>query len=82
MVCETRPQFESKVQALRKDHDNFRSRIRQIMPSLERVTAQQPDVFRHICSELLGLVDGVTKHNAKEAALLHDALIRDVGGEG
>jgi len=82
VICETRPNFETKVQALRQDHERFRSQIRQIIPGLERVTAQQPDVFSSICSALLELVNGVTKHNAKEATLLHEALIQDVGGEG
>lgn len=80
-VTETSPHQGKAVEALRQEHDGFRSTTAKILFRLERMPADVL-VLNRLCEEWRGLLDKIQKHNKKEIDLLLESLEREVGGEG
>jgi hypothetical protein len=76
------PHLARRVDALRREHDQFRQTVSHLVPRLERVAPPDRAEFDKLCGELLGFVARLDEHGRKEAALLHEAFARDGGGEG
>jgi hemerythrin-like domain-containing protein len=82
LVLSCAPFLGRRTDALRAEHDTFRTRARQVVQRLERLSSADPAALDVICGDLLALLEKIEEHNRKETALLQEALERDEGGEG
>jgi hypothetical protein len=76
------PRLAKTTDALRQEHDQFRSESRWIVQQLERLPTTDLPALGHVCDDLLALVGRIEEHNRKEIALIQETLGRDEGGEG
>ena len=82
VVCERQPHLSSRLEPLKRERDEFRETVRQIMRRLEQVSATDQSTFDAVCDALLVLLGKLDAHGKKGTALLQEALLRDEGGEG
>jgi hypothetical protein len=76
------PRLGRLTEALKSEHDAFRGRTRMLVQRLERLPATEVKTLDGLCGELLDLLTRVEEHNAKETALIQEAIHQDDGGEG
>jgi hypothetical protein len=81
LVLNCAPWLGRATDALRAEHDGFRTQARRFVQRLERLQATDAPALDEVCGDLLALLEEVEAHNAKEIALLQEAL-RDGPGEG
>ena len=90
MACveEAKPNMSHKVKALQHEHDQFRTALRDLLPSLEAlaerellVDEEEEEHFIRACQEIDDLLRRVDYHDAKERNLLYEAFHFDEGGE-
>lgn len=81
-VVASRPNLESRIISLNRDHLRFRTRVRQISTRLESLTGWQEDQFAGLCMEIHELLGALDRHDAKEIDVLQESLLTDDGGEG
>jgi hypothetical protein len=79
-TCE--PRLGRAADALRAEHDHFRTEARQVAHRLGQLTATDPAALGGVCDDLLALLRRVEEHSGKEIHLLQEAFGRDGGGEG
>ncbi len=82
VVLDSRPELSDEVRALRRQHTEFRKKLREILARLRTIGPTEQAAFTQTSSELEMLLDRLDEHHRKEAALLQEALLRDEGGEG
>ncbi len=82
VVGEIKPGMSQRTDALRIEHDEFRTSLEQLVPSLDAISPEDEPRFHQVCNEIVALLDQVDRHDAKEVSLLQDALLSDEGGEG
>jgi hypothetical protein len=82
MVLTSAPQLGRSVDALRKDHEWFRSSLGGIVNRLERVSSTDTASFADISQDLHNVLHKLDEHSKKEADLVLEAIERDEGGEG
>ena len=76
------PRLAKTTDALRDEHDQFRSEARRIVQQLERLPTTDGKGLGQVCDDLLALIGRIEEHNKKETALIQETLGRDEGGEG
>ncbi len=81
-VLDSRPELSDEVRGLRRQHTEFRKKLREILARLRAVAHTDLAGFTQISTELEMLLDALDEHHRKEASLLQEALLRDEGGEG
>jgi Hemerythrin HHE cation binding domain len=81
-IAETRPNLQSRIEALARDHIRFRARIRQLVPQLSELNDWEVGQFGEVCDEIRELLQDVDAHDAQEIDLLQESLLIDEGGEG
>ena len=81
-VDECKPNLVEQAKSLRGEHSDFRETVERVVPSMERLSANDRDRFEHECHELSTLLDRVDRHDQRETDLLQEVLCRDEGGEG
>jgi len=81
-VVKVSPQLGKRVDALRREHDQFRKTSHRVLHRLENVSPTDQAAFRDVCAELLTFLADLDKHTQKEVHLLQEAFERDSGGEG
>ena len=81
VVVKSHPQLAKDVEALRKEHDEFRRSLNRTLHRLDRVAPTDRAMFNSVCDELLALLEKVDKHSAKETDLLQEAFLRDEGAQ-
>jgi hypothetical protein len=81
-VDECKPNLVELAKSLRGEHLDFRETVERVVPSMERLSANDRDRFEHECHELSTLLDRVDRHDQRETDLLQEVLCRDEGGEG
>ena len=82
LVLQASPQLANSVDALRKEHQQFRKEASQIVHRFEHVSPTDGHSVARICGELVGLLDRLDAHNKKEVNLMQNAFAIDEGGEG
>jgi hemerythrin-like domain-containing protein len=82
LVLTSAPRLGRLTEALKAEHDVFRRETRQFVQRLERLPATDVRALDEVCGDLLGLLNKVEEHNAKETALIQEAMDQDEGGEG
>lgn len=81
-VVDAKPNMQSRIDLLARDHNRFRNRMRDISPRLEGLSEWQESEFGDICGEIRALLDDVDHHDLAEIELLQEAMLMDEGGEG
>jgi hypothetical protein len=76
------PWLGRATDALRAEHDLFRTEARRLVQRLERLPATDVAALGKLCDDLLVLLGKIEGHNGKEVALIQEAVGRDGGGEG
>lgn len=82
VVREEKPNLDSRIQGLERDHIEFRRRLEELEPEVDALTSLAEDHFEYVCSEIADLLDRVDAHDIEEIELLQDTLLCDEGGEG
>jgi hemerythrin-like domain-containing protein len=82
LVEASAPQLARAADALKAEHDLFRSETRRIVQTLERQAATDGVALEAVCRDLVGLVGRIDLHNKKEIDVLQEALEQETGGEG
>ncbi|HEX7447748.1 MAG TPA: hemerythrin domain-containing protein [Pirellulales bacterium] len=82
VVTESYPQWSERTVKLRTEHDRFRDVLGGLNYRLERTTPDNPEAFQRLCRELGELLEQINDHNQRETALIQEAFLYDVGGEG
>src|ERR1043165_7277974 len=77
----TSSQLGNTVDALRREHEQFRQEASRIVHQFENVSATDGDLFARLCDELAGLLNRIDTHDRKEANMMQDAFTQDEGGE-
>ncbi len=81
-ILDTRPNMQSRIECLARDHIRFRTRIRQLVSELEELNDWEEVRFGELCDEIRQLLHEVDWHDALEIDLLQESLLLDEGGEG
>lgn len=81
-VSSLKPNWQSKIDSLNREHSRFRARIRELSPRLESLSEWQEEEFAIICGEIRNLLDDIDCHDEKEIDLLQESMLMDEGGEG
>jgi hemerythrin-like domain-containing protein len=74
------PRLGRATDALRAEHEGFRTEARRIAQRLERLPGTDLAALGQVCADLLALLGQVEGHGKKEMALLQEALEQDEGG--
>lgn len=82
IVIESYPEFTDRTKKLRAEHDRFREQLGRVNYRLERMSGTDLDAFNDNCQQLNGLLEEINDHNQRETALIQEAFLEDVGGEG
>lgn len=81
-VLETKPNLQNHIERLAKEHNQFRARIRELLPELNSMTDWDEERYNHVSDELRNLLEDIDRHDMAEIELLEDSLWIDEGGEG
>ncbi len=89
MVCveEAKPNMSHQVKLLQREHDQFRTDLCDLLPTLETLANREflveyeEEDFILICQTIDNFLKRIDRHDAKENDLLHEALNFDEGGE-
>jgi hemerythrin-like domain-containing protein len=82
VVVDSRPELKDDVDALRREHAQFRTALRSLLGRLRRQASTDHEAFNAVCADFLKLLDKLDEHGKKETDLLQGALLTDEGGEG
>jgi hemerythrin-like domain-containing protein len=82
VVITERPEMTDTVRALRSEHVEFRTAVKDLLNRLHKVEPTDLRSFAVISDDLSGLLDKLDEHHHKEQGLLQEALLQDEGGEG
>ena len=82
VVLASRSELHAEVEALRLEHDEFRSGVARILSRIRRLAPTDHEGFAKTSAELLALLERLDAHGKKETDLLQEALLQDEGGEG
>ena len=74
--------FDDKMDQLRREHNVIRASWQEIMPQLERISPSNEPEFELICDHIVSLLGQVEQHLQREADLIAEAALVDLGGEG
>ena len=80
LVEKRAPRLSKTVDALKQEHDQFRTEVRRLSLGLERLSAMDQTRFANDCDELLDLLDKLELHGTKETDLIQEAFEQDRGG--
>lgn len=80
-ILEVQPQLTRQIEALRKQHGEFRRALGRLVYRLEHVSPTDREKFAEISTELADLLNKVDEHSACETDLLQEAFLRDEGGQ-
>lgn len=82
VVTESYPEFTERTKKLRSEHDRFRETLGRLNYRLEHMSAADLSSFEESCLQLSKLLEEINDHNQRETALIQEAFLEDVGGEG
>ena len=70
------------MQALLRDHDEFEESLHRLVLRLEHVSASDSAKIDEACRDLEELLVKLDDHHRREAELMQEAFLRDIGGQG
>jgi hypothetical protein len=81
-VCRLHPEWTNQVEALKREHEQFRAIVRKLVLLLDRASPTDLAKLDAICEELQDVIQRVREHSHHETELVVESLMRDTGGEG
>ncbi|MGH7138882.1 MAG: hypothetical protein ACREHD_24310 [Pirellulales bacterium] len=69
--------LHDQINSLRREHDDFRVRLRIAVDRLERLSATDYLTVGEVCTGLLVLLDEINDHNRREMLLIEEVRDRD-----
>ena len=78
-ILEESPQYSEKVAALRKEHDDCRDAIAEIITKLDRLVPTDKVSLQTIRQDVLELYRKYSDHSSRETALMQGAMLTDYG---
>jgi hypothetical protein len=82
VVVASRPELKDTVDALGREHAEFRKGLVDILTRLRHLAPTDHATFAATTADLVALLDRLDEHGKKETDLLQEALLTDEGGEG
>jgi hypothetical protein len=82
VILESHPELTDEVEALRKEHGQFRKGLSRILSRLRAVQPTDHSTLAKVSEDLLALLKQLDEHSHKETGLIQHALLKDEGGEG
>jgi hemerythrin-like domain-containing protein len=82
VVDQCKPHLVDRAKKLQREHAIFREIVDRVVPSMERISADDRPRFERHCDELSELLNQIDRHDQRETDLLQEALYLDEGGEG
>src|SRR5262249_49880151 len=76
------PHLSKRVNALKREHEEFRRTVPGIVDRLDQVSSTDPTTLAAVWDELFALLQKLDEHSRKETGLLLEAFEREGGGEG
>jgi hemerythrin-like domain-containing protein len=80
-VLAEKPNLAEQVDALLADHDHFQESMHRLILQLEHISATDKAKFDAVCLDLEELLVKLDDHHRREADLMQEAFLRDVGGD-
>ena len=80
LVRATSPRLGRTADALRVEHEHFRSEAWRVAQRLERLPDSDREALERVCADLLALLAQIESHSEKEMTLVHEAFGQDEGG--
>ena len=78
-ILEESPQYSKRITSLRKEHDEFRATMSEIMTKLERLAPTDHVGLQVIRQDVHALLRNYEAHNRREASLIQEAVLTDCG---
>ena len=82
VVSETKPHLSFRIEQLEHDHDEFRRKIKHLLPEVDALSEYEGEAFDRKCEEIYALLDTIDRHDMEEIELIQETLLFDEGGEG
>jgi hypothetical protein len=80
-IVRLKPERASEVNALKKQHEEFRVAVRKSLVRIDLTSPQQLAEFDETCGQLRRTINGVLDHLRQESDLLVQTFTQDTGGE-
>jgi hypothetical protein len=80
LVLQSTPRLGRSIDALKAQHEHFRTEAPRIVLRLERLSNTDLIALSQVCDDLLALLGQIEEHNRKEMALIQEAFKQDEGG--
>jgi hemerythrin-like domain-containing protein len=80
LVQQSSPRLGRTIDALKTQHEHFRTEAPRIVLRLERLSNTDLAGLGQVCDDLLTLLGQIEEHNRKEMALIQEAFKQDEGG--
>jgi hypothetical protein len=81
-AVEQMPSLAEKVKVLLRDHDEFEESLHRLILRLEHIAPADKARFDALCQDLEEMLIKLEDHHRREAELMQEAYLRDVGGDG
>jgi hemerythrin-like domain-containing protein len=78
---ERHPKFQHRVDELRNEHADLRSRVSQSVSQLDRTCGANAAACEETFAKLSQLIEAIQKHMHKENELVQDCVNQEAGGE-
>lgn len=82
MVGELKPNMQSRVERLEREHNQFRLELDELFPRFEEISEYDPEGMDRLCEDVYSLLGKIDRHDMEETDLLQETLLYDEGGEG
>ena len=82
LVRASAPRLVRAADALRAEHERFRTEVRRVVQRLDGLPGTDPAALGPVCADLLALLGRVESHSQREMALVHEAFGQDEDGKG
>jgi hypothetical protein len=80
-IVRLKPERASQVDALKKQHEEFRAAVRKSIVRIDLASPQQLAEFDETCGQLRRTINKVLDHLREESDLLVQTFTQDTGGE-
>ena len=81
VVLEIRPQLETAIEAMKRDHARLQGVLDVVILKLDRVSPSDRQTFINLRDEFLEFLEDLKHHNVKETHLSQEAFMQEEGGE-
>lgn len=81
-VCRSHSELTDQVEALKREHEQCRAAVRQLVVRLDMASSTDLVELDAICKGLRDVMQQMVQHRHRESELLVQSINQDTGGEG